>query len=166
MAFIKIQKLKSSDGTIKSGVASIVESVYVKDLKNHSKQVVGERLGKVISISNDRKSEIFMSPTRGLPTYDSRSDSFSPVHPGDSRLSDRKIFSEPKIHTVFGDSYLLRSFLKNEGILNIFRTVFTKYRDYERIFVMKFMVFLGMEQKSHAMIFCLSLLHPICLTMS
>ena len=42
-------------------------------------------------------------------------------------------FAEPEIHTVFGDSYLFLCFLKNEGILDILRTVFSKNRDYERI---------------------------------
>ena len=134
MAFIKIQKLKyNGDGTIKSGSASIVESKYVRGEKNHSRQVVRERLGKIISLSSDKKSGVFLSPTRGLIEYDSKTDSFSTVPLKDSRLSDRKIFAEPEIHTVFGDSYLFLCFLKNEGILDILRTVFPKNRDYERI---------------------------------
>lgn len=134
MAFIKIQKLKyNSDGTIRSGSASIVESIYVKGQKNHSRQVVRERLGKIVSISEDRKSGIFMSPTRGLTSYDARSDTFSSVQSDDPGLSSRKIFSEPEIHTVFGDAYLLLCFLKNKGILDILRAVFTNERDYERI---------------------------------
>lgn len=118
MAFIKIQKLKyNSDGTIKSGSASIVESKYVRGEKNHSRQVVRERLGKIISLSDDKKSGIFMSPTRGLIEYDSKTDSFSTVPLEDSRLSDRKIFTEPEIHTVFGDSYLFLCFLKTREFL-------------------------------------------------
>lgn len=131
---MKIQKLKyNSDGTIRSGSASIVESIYVKGQKNHSRQVVRERLGKIVSISEDRKSGIFMSPTRGLTSYDARSYTFSSVQSDDPGLSGRKIFSAPEIHTVFGDAYLLLCFLKNKGILDILRAVFTNERDYERI---------------------------------
>ena len=68
MPFIKVQKLVRDDsGTIKSGSAAIVDTVYVKTgSKNHSKQEVRERLGKVISLSEDKRSGVFLSPTRGL----------------------------------------------------------------------------------------------------
>ena len=64
MSFIKVQKLvRNEAGTILSGSAAIVDTVYVKTgNKNHSKQVVRERLGKVISLNEDKKSGVFLSP--------------------------------------------------------------------------------------------------------
>jgi hypothetical protein len=65
LAFIKIQKLvQRDDGSIKIGSAYIVDSVYTKDDKYHSKHVVREKLGRVLSISSDHKCGIFLSPTR------------------------------------------------------------------------------------------------------
>ncbi|MBR3346378.1 MAG: hypothetical protein IKG37_04800, partial [Solobacterium sp.] len=51
------------------------------------------------------RSGIFLSPTRGLIEYDADSNSFSEIERGDSRVQDDRIFPEPVIHTVFGDSY-------------------------------------------------------------
>ena len=78
MAFIKAQKIvRDENGTITSGSAAIVDTAYVSTgQKNHSKQTVREKLGKVLYLSEDRKSGIFMSPTRGLVEYDSVSDTF------------------------------------------------------------------------------------------
>ena len=64
MAFIKAQKIvRDENGTITSGSAAIVDTAYVSTgQKNHSKQTVREKLGKVLYLSEDRKSGIFMSP--------------------------------------------------------------------------------------------------------
>lgn len=125
MAFIKVQKLvRDSSGTITSGSAAIVESIYVSGKKIHSKQKVRERLGKVISLASDKKSGIFLSPTRGLVEYDVVSDSFSSVSPDDKATKCLSVFPEPEIHTVFGDVYLLLRFLENQGILEILKAIF------------------------------------------
>ena len=71
MAFIKAQKIvRDENGVITSGSAAIVDTVYISTgSKNHSKHNVREKLGKVLYLSEDRKSGIFMSPTRGLVEY-------------------------------------------------------------------------------------------------
>ncbi len=63
MAFIRVQKLvRDGDGNILSGSAAIKESRYVKDGgKFHSRQIVRERLGKVVWLARDGKSGIFLS---------------------------------------------------------------------------------------------------------
>ena len=65
MAFIKAQKIvRDENGVITSGSAAIVDTVYISTgSKNHSKHIVREKLGKVLYLSEDRKSGIFMSPT-------------------------------------------------------------------------------------------------------
>lgn len=90
-----------------SGSASIVDVEYVKEEKYHSKQVMRERLGKVIYLSEDKKVGVFQSPTRGLVEYNSEKDEMGPVDLDDPRIGHTTLFPEPLIHTVFGDSYLL-----------------------------------------------------------
>ena len=134
MAFIRTQKLvRSEDGGIKSGSAEIIDVQYVKNARFHSKQIVRERLGRIIFLSDDKKNGIFLSPTRGLIAYDALSDSFTSVEKDDPRISGQELFPDPEIHTVFGDTYLLLTFLKNSGLLDILRTVFPKDTDYERL---------------------------------
>ena len=130
MGFIKTQKIvRSDDGTIISGSAAIVESVYVSTgQKNHSKQEVREKLGKVLYLSNDKKSGIFLSPTRGLVEYDSRSDSFESVNVDDPRIDCHELVPETEIHTVFGDSFLLLSLLEKYGFDFDFSSGFSKRR--------------------------------------
>ena len=72
MAFIRVQKLvRDTEGNILSGSAAIKESQYVKDRgKFHSRQIVRERLGKVVWPAPDGKSGIFLSPQRGLVPYE------------------------------------------------------------------------------------------------
>ena len=135
MAFIKAQKIVRDDtGQIISGSASIVDAVYVKtNRKAHSKQQVREKLGKVLYLSDDRKSGIFLSPTRGLVEYDAISDSFSTVDKGDPRFDGDSLFPRTEIHTVFGDSYLLLEFLKKCGMLSVLQSVFPKEEAYGRV---------------------------------
>lgn len=135
MAFIKAQKIIYDDsGKITSGSASVVDTIYVKtNKKSHSKQQVREKLGKVLYLSDDRKSGIFLSPTRGLVEYDAVSDSFSFVEKDDPRIDGESLFPQTEIHTVFGDAYLLLQFLKKRGILSVLRSVFPKDEAYERV---------------------------------
>ena len=81
MAFIKAQKIiRDENGVITSGSAAIVDTVYISTgSKNHSKHNVREKLGKVLYLSKDRKSGIFMSPTRGLVEYNALTDTFEGV---------------------------------------------------------------------------------------
>ena len=135
MAFIKIQNLElDKNGTVTRGTASVVDVLYVSGSKNHSKQQTRERLGKIISISEDRKCGVFMSPTRGLVEFNATTDTFSPVEQADCRIKNRpELISQTEVHTVFGDSYLLLMFLEKAGLISILRAVFHKDSDYERV---------------------------------
>lgn len=134
MAFIKAQKVrKDESGRIVSGSAAIVDTVYGHFGSYHSRHVVRERLGKVLFLSDDGKSGVFLSPTRGLVCYDAASDSFGEVPAGDPRVSEAGLFPRTEIHTVFGDAYLLLELLKNSGLLGVLRSVFSKDADYERV---------------------------------
>ena len=75
MAFIRTRKLKyGPENNIISGTAAIIESIYIPDnVKRHSKQVVRERLGKVIELYSNKRG-LFLSPTCGLVIYDSEPD--------------------------------------------------------------------------------------------
>ena len=136
MAFIKVQKLVlSEDGNVVSGSAAVVDTVYDSSVKGRSRHRVRERLGKVISISDDRKCGIFLSPTRGLVEYDSAKDLFAEVGRDDRRIAGLELFPEPETHTVFGDSYLILSFMEKTGITALLRSVFTKDEDFQRVLV-------------------------------
>ncbi len=135
MAFIKAQKIVCDEtGRIISSSASIVDAIYVQTgTRAHSRQQVREKLGKVLYLSENRKSGIFLSPTRGLVEYDAPSDSFSSVKKDDSRINGEILFPQTEIHTVFGDAYLFLQFLEKCGLLSVLRSVFPKGEDYERI---------------------------------
>lgn len=66
MAFITVQKLiLVEDGKVKSGSAAIIETEYDSTNSGKSRHRVCERLGKIVTLSLDRKSGLFLSPTRG-----------------------------------------------------------------------------------------------------
>lgn len=135
MSFIKVQKLVRDDsGKIRSGSAAIVDTIYVKTGgKNHSKQEVRERLGKVISLSEDKKSGVFLSPTRGLVEYNAVTDTFVEIEDTPNQEILSKALRQTEIHTVFGDAYLLLEFLKKSGLLSVLRSVFPKDELYQRV---------------------------------
>jgi len=136
MAYIIAQKIiRNENGIIVCGSASIVESVYLgdKSKKYHSRHSVRERLGKVLWLSDDRKSGIFMSPTRGLIGYDSINDEFQEIEAGDIRLKGLDVASEPPVHTVFGDVYLLLRYLISIGVCDIIGQVFPDSQSRERL---------------------------------
>ena len=134
MPHIKKQKVVyNDDGTIRSGSASIVDTVYDNKRKGRCSHPVIEKLGKIVFLSDDGKSGIFLSPTRGLVEYNAVTNAFQEVERSDSRLHDTEVFPDPVIHTVFGDSYLMLKFLEKTGLLQILRTAFPKNSDYERI---------------------------------
>lgn len=134
MAFIRVQKLvRNESGEVVSGSASIVDVEYVKEGKYHSKQVMREKLGKVVYLSEDKKVGVFRSPTRGLVEYNSEKDSMKPVDPDDPRIGHADLFPEPQIHTVFGDSYLLLCHMRGSGMMSVLREVFVADEDYERV---------------------------------
>lgn len=143
MAFIRTRKLKYDDsGKIVSGSAAIIDVTYVPGKqKNHAKQVVREKLGKVVELY-DKKHGLFLSPTRGLVMYDSVHDQFSsPVKKDESKalvsskMVHEELFPPPDVHTVFGDTYLLIEVMRKTGILEVFRTAFP-----ERVLLEKLLV--------------------------
>lgn len=67
-------------------------------------------------MSADRQSGIFLSPTRGLVEYDNTTREFREVDKDDERLPAGVLFPAPPSHTVFGDAYLLMSFLHESGM--------------------------------------------------
>ena len=136
MAFIKAQKLTyDNDGRITGGSAAIVDTIYGDFGSYHAKHRVREKLGKVLFLSPDKKTGIFLSPTRGLVEYDATSDTFCDVERDDPRIGTQEVFPETEIHTVFGDTYLLLNFLEKSGMLSVLRRVFTKDTDYERLLI-------------------------------
>ena len=134
MPFIKIQKQKrAGNGKITGGSASIEDTVYGNFGGYHAKHRSVERLGKVIWLSEDRKSGIFLSPTRGIVEYDSAKGEFSPVGKGDARLKGTGMFPEPQAHVMLGDSCMLLEFLNAKGMTGILRKAFPDAQDYERV---------------------------------
>jgi hypothetical protein len=89
MAFIRVQNLKrDGDGRVRSGSASVIDVAYDPDAKSgHSRQKVRESLGRVLWLSEDRRSGVFLSKTRGLVAYDAGADAFSAVAPDDGRIA-------------------------------------------------------------------------------
>ncbi len=136
MSFIKVQKLvRDENGNIVSGSAAVVDTIYGSFGSYHAKHIVRERLGKVILLSGDKKSGVFLSPIRGLVEYDAVADTFKPIEKNDGRLEINNLFPEPEVHTVFGDVYLLLKFLEKSSYLALLRSVFQKNEQYERVIV-------------------------------
>ena len=118
MPFIRTQNMVyQDDGSITHGTAYIIDTEYIKSGKYHSRQVTRERLGKVISMEGDRKSGIFLSPSRGLVKYDAVTDTFQPVGKENLHLDGKAGFPPAEIHTVFGDTYLLLNFLEKSNLI-------------------------------------------------
>jgi len=127
MAFIRAQRIiRDDNGRIISGSATVRSSVYVKTGTNqHSKQVLREKLGKVIWLDEDKKCGIFLSPTRGLVEYDSVEDVFTDVEKDDPRLADcNTLFPQVEVHTVFGDVDLLVRFMAEIGMFDVLKVAF------------------------------------------
>ena len=133
MSFIKVQKLVLSvDGKVVSGSAAIVDTIYDSSVKGKSRHKVREKLGKVVTVSDDRKCGIFLSPTRGLVEYDSTKDLFTEIRKDDGKIAGLELFPEPQTHTIFGDCYLVLSFMEKTGITGLLRSVFPKEEDFQR----------------------------------
>jgi len=143
MSFIKVQKLvRNEDGSVRSGSAVIMDVVYVKDGKYHSKQVQREKLGKVVSLDASKRRGVFMSPTRGLIGYDVDEDRFydpeeepvaaveEPVAPVVEPKKAAPAVSEDP-HKVFGDVYMAFEAMKSTGLLYKIRSSMTDDSLYE-----------------------------------
>ena len=134
MSHIKVQKLiYNEDGSIKSGSASIVDSVYGSFGKYHSKPVTREKLGKVLYLSADKRSGIFASPSRGLVEYNAITDTFTEIDNDDPRLPAGIQSPQTEVHTVFGDVYLMLKFLGKTGFISVLHTAFSETKYFERL---------------------------------
>lgn len=138
MTYIHVQKLiRDEEGKIVSGSAAVMESLYSPNIgdgkKGHSVHRQKEKLGKVIWLSEDKRSGIFLSPTRGLIEYDANDDGFSEVEPEDPRIEGTELFPEPQKHVVFGDSYMVLAVLHKSGYLNILRGLFSSEEEFQRL---------------------------------
>ena len=141
MAFIRTRKLRyDSNNKIVSGTAAIIESHYIPGkVKNHSKQQVREKLGKVIEMYSNKRG-LFLSPTRGLVIYDSEADQFSdPITKEEIKAvtsepeTQKRVFPEANVHTVFGDAYLMLEILKSTGLMGVLHNAFPKKLFMERL---------------------------------
>ena len=127
MAYIKVQNIKINDeGDIISGTASICETIYDSNVKGKCRHEVREKLGKVLYITEDKKEGIFLSPTRGLVSYNVNKDEFSRVKEDDSRLKGTYDNPKPEVHKVFGDTFLLLEIMKKSHLTEVLREVFPK----------------------------------------
>lgn len=142
MVFIRAQNIKrDSSGRITGGTASAVRSVRESTGSGSSKsrQKVVERLGKVLFLSENGRSGIFRSPSRGLVSYDADTGEFGHVSEDDQRIAGSARPSVPcnsagnAVHKVFGDACLLLEFLKKCGMLPVLRETFSDDKDYERM---------------------------------
>ena len=131
---------RDSNNVIISGSASIVENTYVRNatgerLRNHTRQTVVERLGKVIWIDDSNSQRgIFNSPSRGLVFYDIEKDEFKPVEPTDERLSGSKYQNETEwTHTNFGNAFLFFNEMEQTPYMNVVRKTFTDRCLFEKV---------------------------------
>ena len=120
MAFLRLQGVQlGENGIALKGSAALVKSQYVKpgpEQKHHSRQVLIEKLGKVLWLSEDRRTGIFDSPTRGLVEYRVDDNAFASVNLEDERLVglDRRRVNVVR-HHAFGDTHWLLTFLCRTG---------------------------------------------------
>lgn len=133
--FIRVQRPKTDEnGVIIGGSASVVASSYDKDaVSGHSRQTVVERLGRVIELAADKKSGIFLSPTRGAVLYNAVDNTFSPVDGDDPRISKITEIPEDRRRATFGNVYLLTQLLERTGMISVLSEVFAERQDYERL---------------------------------
>ncbi|MGN0991409.1 MAG: transposase [Candidatus Ventricola sp.] len=135
MPFIRAQKIvRDESGTIVSGSASIVDTEYVPGAKYHSRQVVRERLGRVIELDEGGRSGLFASPTRGLVRYDADKDAFEEASYADEGLAGTAARPcEPSAHVMAGDALLLFSILESAGVAGVLAGAFPKDGLLERV---------------------------------
>lgn len=91
-----------------------MNTVYDNSRQHKSKQVVVEKLGKVLWLGDSDRSGIFLNPQRGLFFYDSHTGNFMPVSADDPRLP-HSVEVTPERHVVFGTVDMFLHFLKNLG---------------------------------------------------
>ena len=124
MAFIKVQKLaRDKAGSVTQGTASIVDTVYVADGKYHSRQIVRESLGKVLSLSDDRRSGIFLSQRRGPVHYDAEQDAFRMLSSGEKEALGLS-GCNAQASLTFGDAYWYLQYMLQSGLMKVLKEAF------------------------------------------
>ena len=133
MSFLRVQNLKRDEkGVVINGSASLMQTVYDKNREHKSHHEVVEKLGKVLWYDEKLGQIIVFSDSRGIIGFDNASKSFFEVAQGDKRVS-HYLATEKEEHFVFGQVDMLLSFMKNEGLIELLRTVFPKDKDLERV---------------------------------
>ncbi len=136
MPWIRIQGLKmDGSGRISAGTATIVDTEYMqctKGTNQHSRQITREKLGRPLALAVDRRSGIFRSQEYGIVAYDADTDVKEVLEMDDPRLEGLIEAISLDVHTVFGDGYLLLSYLKNMGLTDILREIFPLKSEFER----------------------------------
>ena len=133
MSFLRTQNIKhDSNNNIVSGSASIMNTVYDNTRTHKSKQVVLEKLGKVLWLSENGRSGIFLNPQPGLFHYDSNTGVFSTVSSDDPRIP-KNIEETPVRHVVFGTTDLFLHFLENLGYTELLKKIFPTKTDFQRV---------------------------------
>lgn len=133
MSFLRLQNIvRDADGTVIKGSASIMETVYDRDRTHKSRQLVIERLGKVVWYDADRRQGIFQSESRGLVGYDEELKGFFEVKPDDVRIRHHVCLEAPR-HFVFGEADLFLSFMEKEGYTGLLKGIFRKEEDFSRV---------------------------------
>ncbi|MBR4504464.1 MAG: hypothetical protein IKP20_05785 [Candidatus Methanomethylophilaceae archaeon] len=154
MAFIKVQKLvRNDDGSVRSGSAAIIDVIYDKSSRYHSKQVQREKLGKIVSLAASKRRGVFMSPTRGLIGYDADKDDFFDPKEFDrdepAVSAEKQLICDPPsksvaiqspppqdaVHKIFGDAYLALESMRMSGLLFHLRKAFPDDHVYEGVLV-------------------------------
>lgn len=132
--------VRNENQIIVSGSATLVENKYSPHpsgdrTKNHTKQIVVERLGKVLWINENNKREaIFNSPTRGLVFYSLDKDDFKEVLPDDPRLQGTPHAKVTEcVHTNIGTMYLFFSLMEQLGYMSVLRSTFKDSTLYQKV---------------------------------
>ena len=136
MPFIRARNVRRDEsGAVTCGSAALIDVEYVPGGgRCHSRQVTREKLGKIVELSEDGRSGVFRSPTRGLVAYDADADEFRRVERGDGTLADEsREFPEPAAHAMFGDAWLLLDVLSGSGLLEVLAEAFPDGAERERL---------------------------------
>lgn len=121
------------NGRIIAGTATVVDTEYVQGEKHHSRQITREKLGRPLSLSEDRRSGIFRSLEGGIVSYDADTDSKTILEMDDPRLEGLIETVGLDVHTIFGDGFLFLNYMKNKGITPILKEVFPSELDFQRV---------------------------------
>ena len=92
-----------------------------------------ERLGRVVWLSEDRRTGIFRSPTRGIVEYSADDDAFSEVEPEDPRLQGTGLFPEPQRHVTIGDAYLVLGVMHSCGYIDLLKSIYSSEEEFQRL---------------------------------